>query len=536
MLPRPTSPPARRRGADALPRLRVAPGSGAAVGRRDRILRGSAAAVSGVLLALAQPPHDLDLLVFAALVPLVWAWRRTTWRDGAVNGYAFGLVYFAITLGWSRHFGFLAFVALVLANAVAFLIVGGLVGAFSRRGLHSPWLVAAVWVVGEGLRNRVVLGGMPWGEAGLALHGVPWGRAVATWGGIPLVSFLIVAWNGWVLDLGRAAADRRRALVPLGALAAVLLVGVGASVLRPESRATGTLRYALLQADTLDRELTAAEQMSNYQTEQHFALADRLRGRYDLVVFPESALERDPERDPVLRRRIVALADRLGATVVVNARTAAPGGGLYNANLVYDPGGTLQGEYAKRHLVPFGEYVPLRGLLDWIPQLGRVSYDYTPGRSPTRFRAGGHPFETVICYESAYPRYSRDAVGRGAELLVVSTSNRSFGRSGLSAQHVALSQMRAAETGRPVLHAAVSGATAVIDPDGRVRQRSALFERAITRGTVTTTAGTTPSVRLGDWVLAACLVGLVAGAVVARRRGPSPDRPYTDDRRGEHRG
>lgn len=503
--------------------MRIAPGSAGA--RKGLLLRAVAAASSGVLLALAQPPHDLELLVFGALVPLLWAWRRATWRDGALTGYAFGLVYFAVTLGWSRHFGLLAFVVLVAVNALTYAAVGALLGAFTRRGLWSPWLVGASWVVFEGLRNRWVLGGMPWGEAGLALHGVGWGRAVATWGGIPLVSYLVVAWNGWVLELARATRRRRHLLAPLGALAVILAVGVGASVLRPEPTTTGRIRYALVQADTLDRELTVGEQMANYQTEQHFALAERLRGHYDLVVFPESALERDPERDPVLRRRIVDLADRLDATIVVNARTAAPGGGLHNANLVYDPGGALQGEYAKRHLVPFGEYVPFRGLLGGLPGLDRVSYDYTPGRTPTQFRVAGHRFETVICYESAFAHYSRDAARRGAELLVVSTSNRAFGRSGLSAQHVALSQMRAAETARPVLHAAVSGITAVIDPDGRVRQRSGLFEQAVTRGSVTTTTGTTPSVRLGDWVLAASLVGLVVSAVIARRRGPRPERP-----------
>ncbi len=192
---------------------------------------------------------------------------------------------------------------------------------------------------------------------------------------------------------------------------------------------------------------------------------------------------------------------------MVNARTAAPDGGLYNANLVYDPGGKLQGQYAKRHLVPFGEYIPYRSLLDWIPELDHVSFDYTPGRSRTQFRAGGHPFESVICYESAYPQYTRDAARDGAEFLVVSTSNRSFGRSGLSAQHVALSQMRAAETGRPVLHAAISGISAVVDADGRVLQRSELFEKTVTDGTIATTTGTTPYVRFGDWFVAACRLG-----------------------------
>ena len=455
-------------------------------------------------------------------MPLLWAWRPLTRpRDAALVGLCFGLAYYGVALGWSRHLGWAAWLGLVPLNAVCFVLVGAFLAPFTKRGVRSPWLIAALWVVFEGLRNRWVFGGMPWAEAGLALHDLPWGRALATWGGIPLVSFVIVAVNGWLLELVEAVVTHRRTLVPLGSLAAVVLVVVAASVFRPDPAVTGHIRYALLQGDDQDRELTVEEQVAGYQTEQHFALAERLRGRYDLVVFPESALERDPERDPALRARLVDLAARLDATVLVNARTAAPDGGLYNANLAYDPDGTLQGQYAKRHLVPFGEYVPYRKWLDWISAfsaLDRVSFDYTAGDDRTVFRAGGHPFETVICYESAYPELTRQAARDGAELLVVTTSNRSFGRSGLSAQHVALGQMRAAETGRPVLHAAISGISAVIDADGRVVRHTGLFEREIVEGRLATTSGTTPFVRFGDWVVAGCLLGIVGTAVYAQRR------------------
>jgi len=469
------------------------------------------------------------LLALVALIPLLWAWRGATSRDAAVYAFAFGIVYFGVVFEWSRYFGILAIVPFVLAYTAYAVAAGALLGAFTERGVRSPFLVAAIWVVFEGLRGRWPLGGLPWADVGLALHDQGWGRALATWGGIPLASFLVVACNGWLLELGIASVKRRRVLVPAGAVVAIVVVVVAATALRPEPTVTGKIRFALLQGNDQNRELTIDEQANGYLTKEHFALADQLEGKYDLVVFPESALERDPERSPALRERIVALADRLDATVVVNARTAAPHGGLYNANLVYSPNGKLQGQYAKRHLVPFGEYVPFRNLIDWIPgvhtALEQVSFDYTAGKGRTRFSAGGHPFETAICFESAFPSVTRDAVRDGAELLVVSTNNRSYRRSGLSAQHVALSQMRAAETGRPVLHAAISGISAVIEPDGSVRERTALFEKTITDGTIATTTGTTPYVRFGDWVLAACLLGVLVTAVVAQRRWSRQARP-----------
>jgi apolipoprotein N-acyltransferase len=529
VLPRPAAAPARRRGADALPRLRVARAPAAPPDRRARVLRGVAATTSGLLLALALPPFDLDRLAFVALVPLLWAWRGASTRDGAWYGFAFGLAYFGIVFAWARYFGVVAIMPFVLANAAYPAAAGALLGAYTRRGVRSPWLVAAVWVVFEGLRARWPLGGLPWAEVGMTLHDWSWGRALATWGGIPLASFLVVAANGWLLELGIALSTRRRARVPALSLVAVVLVVVAAAGLRPEPTTSGRVRFALLQGNDQNRDLTPEEQASDYLTRAHFALADTLHGRYDLVVFPESALERDPERTPALRDEIVALADRLDATVAVNARTAAPDDGLYNANLVYDPGGALQGEYAKRHLVPFGEYVPFRSVLEHIPVVGpaldQVWFDYTAGDTRRAFRAGGHRFETVICFESAFPATTRDAARDGAEFIVVSTNNRSYRRSGLSAQHVALSQMRAAETGRPVLHAAISGISAVIDADGRVLDRTELFEKTITEGRIATTTGTTPFVRLGDWVLAACVLALIVTAWVAQRRWAGRGRP-----------
>jgi apolipoprotein N-acyltransferase len=193
---------------------------------------------------------------------------------------------------------------------------------------------------------------------------------------------------------------------------------------------------------------------------------------------------------------------------------------------VYDSDGELQRIYAKQHLVPYGEYVPLRDLLPFIEELDRIPFDYERGTERVMFRAGGHAFGTVICYESAFAPLVRGFVRDGAELIVVSTNNRSYQRSGLAAQHLALSQMRAAETARPVLHASISGISGVIEPDGRVHDTSELFENRITSGIVQTTTGQTPYVRFGDWVPVVCGLALVVVTMLGgarARRGTAVD-------------
>jgi len=489
--------------------------------------------VSGVLLALAFPPFDIGALALVALVPLCWAWRDASPRDAAICGGVFGVVYFAIVLDWARYFGLIAIVPLVLVSALFPAATGALLGCFRERRVCSPVLVAAVWVVFEGLRGRWPLGGLPFGEVGLALHDATWARALATWGGVTLVTFVVVFVNATLVEVGVAVGEWRHGRSEAGRRSVHLAASLGIAVvlvllavgLRPETEPTGGLRFALLQGNDQNRDLTHRQLDHDYLTRRHLALADTLRGPYDLIVFPESALDHDPVRDVELRAELTSVGRRHDAVVVANAQTRSRDGGVLNANLVYNPNGAPQGRYAKQHLVPFGEYVPLRSLLGFLDPLDRVPVDFERGSGPRRFVAGGHRFETVICYESAFAPQVRDAVRDGAEFLVVSTNNRSYRRSGLSAQHVAMSQMRAAETGRPILHASISGITAVVDADGRVRQRSRLFVNQVTSGTIQTRSGSTPYLEFGEWVLAGCLLGVAGAAIVAQRRDGREGRP-----------
>jgi apolipoprotein N-acyltransferase len=407
--------------------------------------------------------------------------------------------------------------------AAAIAVVGALVASFATRRLASPFLAAAAWVVLEALRGRWPLGGFPWADLGITLHDVPAARALASFGGTLLVTFVVVAVNGCVLELGLAVANRKtRAGALSGAglaaagLAGLLLVTVVADIARYEPRTTGHLRVALLQGD--DEQLPLADQTNQLLTAKHLALAGQLGGHYDLIVFPESALDTDPETDPGLREQLTTIAAEHGASVLVNARTLGTNNQYRNTNRLYTPTGRLQGSYSKQHLVPFGEYVPWRDQLSFLRELRQIPYDFQAGNSRTIFHIAGHPLGSVICFESAFAPLVRDYVRDGAQVIVVSTNNRSYQRSANSEQHLASSQMRAAETGRPVLQASVSGISAVIEPDGTVHDATKLFQAAIVTATVPTTTGETPYVRFGDWVVLDCALALLVVTVIAVRR------------------
>ena len=497
---------------------------------RSTFARSVLCAVSGLGLAAAFPPYDVGPLAFVSIAPLLYVWRGATPRRAAWYGLVFGLVFFGVLLEWSRYFGAIAIAPLVLGEAAFIAGVGALAVLMERRGVRSVWLVAAAWVVVEALRARFPFGGLPWGEVGVALHDFAPARALASLGGVALVSFVVVACNGFVVDAAVAICrhTRRGLVVAAAGLAALAVASFIADVTRFEGQVTGSIRFALLQGNDQDRTLTPSEITGQYLTRRHLALARTLHGHYDLIVFPESALEHDPEQDPQLRAELVGIARAHGAVVVANTRADAPDGGVLNANVAYNADGHLQGLYAKQHLVPFGEYVPFRNQLSFIGELQQIPYDYEAGRSRVLFHAAHRPFATVICFESAFASLVRADVRDGAQFIVVTTNNRSYRRSGLAAQHLALSQMRAAETARAVLHASISGITGVVDPDGSVHDMSRLFVNKVTTGTIPTTTGETLYVRLGDWVVAAsalALLGLGAWSVRRTRRssvqGPS---------------
>ncbi len=356
-------------------------------------MRLGASLVAGVLTGLCFPPVGLGPVVLVALVPLLWAWRDACPAHAALYGFAYGIAAYVVVIPWIRYFGYVAIVPLVVAMALAIAGVGALVAAYGRRRLTSPFLTAAVWVVLEAVRGRFPFGGFPWADLGVALHDIPAARALAGVGGTLLVSFVVVAVNGLLLDLGlalRADTTRSALLAGLG-VAAILVAAVVVDLTRFEPTTTGHLRVALLQGD--DEQLPLAEQVNQPLTEKHFALADRLRGRYDLIVFPESALDTDPESDPQLRARLVALAEEHDASVLVNARTPGDDGQSRNTNLLYTPAGKLQGTYSKQHLVPFGEYVPWRDALELAAgaaagalrlRTGCVAHAVPRGRPPVR--------------------------------------------------------------------------------------------------------------------------------------------------------
>jgi apolipoprotein N-acyltransferase len=472
------------------------------------------------------PPAGLGWLAFVAPIPLLWLLRDAGPGRGAAIAAAFGVGYFGAVLYWLLLFGGLAWSALVLASAGFLALFGALAPAVSRRGrpVVSAVGLAALWTAIEWVRGAWPLGGFTWGQLGstqtddgLLLRLAP---VTGVWG----MSFVVIVVAGLLVGAIERARSRPAVACTLAAAAIVLVL---APVLIPRFPADGTpLRVAEVQVDvrragssdaaTEDRSVALLNASANVRL-----AADPP----DLVVWGEGALDPAALADPATVAAVRDSIAAVGAPTLVGAVTDSPGGIERTESLLFDGDGRVVDRYAKVHLVPFGEYVPWRDELSWISALDQVPVDRVPGRDIRSIRAPGIPaFGTPICYENSFPGIERSFVRDGARFLVLTINNASYGRTAASRQHLVMSQLRAAETGRWVVHAAVSGVSAFVDPSGRVVAQTSLFGDEILRHTIRASDRITPYVRFGDWVPALSLV-LAAGVALlprVRRRSLAP--------------
>ena len=494
---------------------------------------------SGLLATLAFPPAQLRFVAFAALIPFALSLREATAREGAVAGAAFGMAFIGVLIGWISVVGWLAWGALVLLQLLFYAAFGALAAMLGRAGVAARVLGWPVLFTGlEIARSRFPFGGFEWGVLGASQEAASPLTPLARAGGVFAISIALVAVN--VLLAEAIAARRRR-----GALAAVVLAS--AAAVGPAWMPIG----AVANSSTIDVAMVQGNVPTGYFAglrrgrvgpedeviiRNHLRLTDTLAANPpDLVIWAENALDRDPFTDPDARRAVVDAVAAAGAPLLVGAIVDGPDRAhFYNSNLLFDADGRLIGRYDKQRLVPFGEYVPWRWTRSVVPALAQIGSDGIAGEGPVVLEhPGGVTIGAVICFESSRAELVRRFVERGAEMIVVSTNNATFERTPLARQHLAMSRMRAVETGRPVLHAAISGISAIINPDGSIVQQAGLFIPAILRQQVRTTSGLTPYVAYGEEIelayAAAAALAALASLAYVRRRPAAPSAEDDDD-------
>jgi len=439
--------------------------------------------------------------------------------------------------------------------------------AFARFG-RALWLrggasallgLPALWVALEWLRGHLI-GGFPWNLAAYAWVGVPGALPLSAWIGAFGVSFLVLfanvgvamAWRqpfqpspggeGWT---GRPFRLTRVRLAPLALalLVPLLLLGVAG---RAGHRWLLTHHIERMEAGDFGRAVRIVQPNLPIRTEWDPEEAYRdYRKAIDLaaescepgalVVLPESALwPFSYERDPVVKSDLDGLAAR-GCSVVFNGQAGAGGTEIFNsayllAPAAQAPGGPALTRYDKRHLVPFGEYIPFSAVLGWVGRMARGIGEYTPGTAPTLLPWDGNPESPVpglippvhdrigmaICYEVVYPEEVAELSQGGATLLATITNDAWYGDTAAPHQHLRAARFRAAENRKTLLRAGLTGISALIAPDGSERQRVALGTTGVIRARVWGDDEITPYARAPWLPPLLCSVGALF-AIIRRR-------------------
>src|SRR5215470_13219406 len=491
------------------------------------------ALAGGLALTAAFPPIGIWPLAPAGPALLAVAlWRRGL-RASLLAGLVFGLAFFVPLLSWLLNVAWYAWLALAVAEAVIFAVLA--VGQRLLLDLRAwPLAVAGWWVCAEALRSRWPYA-FPWGRLAMSQAGTP----AAPWaavGGAPLLSFLValagttLAWA--LLVPGWRAGLRRRAL-PLLAFAVAAGLAL-AGVLLPVDRqppGTPTAVVAAVQgnvphARSLPDLLRASTVTLNHATAtERLAAQVRAGGRPapDLVIWPENSTDIDPRTYSPVYATIASAVNAIHRPVLVGTVLRDP---LRNAGQLWLPGRGPGQTYVKRQLVPFGEYIPFRGLLRHITSLVNLQPEnFTAGHRAVVFQAGRIRLGDVICYEIGFDHLVSSEVNAGANLLTMQTNDATFevdGQRGETLQQLAMARIRAVESNRAVVVASTTGVSAIIAPDGRLIAHSGTWRRAVLEARVPLVSQRTLASRIGGWpeavIVALTLAALAWAAAAALRR------------------
>ena len=514
-------------------------------------------AAAGLCLWLSFPDWNLWPLAIVGVALLALATQGTRARVGFVLGLVCGLAYFLPVLKWTgTYVGALPWTALSVTEALYVAVMGLACSVVqsARRierlphwlspadGPHvRPFAIALLWVLQEAVRGSMPFGGFPWVRLAWSQADSPLSH-LASIGGATGLSFA-VALAGGGLAVG---IDRVRRATPSGLLrrvapvvAVVVLVPLAGVVPTPSGGKKMDVVGVQGNVPTAGLDFNAQRRavLDDHVKETDVAVKMVRAGTIphpDLVVWPENSSDIDPTRNADAATEIVRVVKRINAPLIVGAVLRQPSPDVSNTSLLYEPGKGIVDKYVKQHPVPFAEYIPYRSFFRFFSKkVDLVTVDFAKGHKTGLFTIptkdlGPVKVGPVICFEVAYDSLVHAAVAKGAQLLIVQTNNATFGYTAESEQQLAISRIRAIETGRSVVHISTVGVSGLITPDGTVHDKSQLFTAKVLSGALPVRSSMTLADRLGrapeiGGSIAALVLLLLAygGARIGRTRRPS---------------
>lgn len=473
--------------------------------------------LSGILLVLCQPPVSFFPLAFIALIPLFYAMENYSYRHPFVPGFITGITAYLGLIYWvliamNTYGGIDIFTStLILLLFVLYLsfYMGCFTAAISvmQKRMSVPIYISApfVWTLLEYLRG-VALTGFPWSFLAHSQHNFLTFIQVASITGTYFLSFLIVAINCIVIFV---ALKRPISKVYLTAIFTMVIASVAFGLARLHEPQEAKLTTAIVQGN-IRQDVKWDNNFKIKTIQVYYQNTIKSCSNVDFVVWPETALPLVFNEEVYVNQHIKTLPPMINSHLLFGTIWKDRNGKLYNSSYLIGKNGDVNGIYNKVHLVPFGEYTPLVRYLPFLEKITAQGAGFASGDGHDPIITSMGKVGILICYEGVFPSITNTTVARGAQFLVNLTNDAWYERTSAAYQHLAFYVFRAVETDRYILRSANTGISAIVDPRGRIKDKTPIFEERVLKGNFALRDNVTFYVSHGDYFILMLFLSLLA--------------------------
>ena len=481
------------------------------------------AIIAGLLYFLSFPPYDFWYLIFPALYLFYYSLLSS--KKSFLSGFIFGCVAYGVILLGIQSIGLEAWIPLTFLMGLMYGVFSKLFSYLNTKSGNNFYVLLAALAVFDLIRAYFPFGGFPWGFPSTVLLTGPIDSSLffevplyfKNFG--PTGSSLILQSFSLIVALSVFSKNKQKSYFKSYVLFSLIIFTViitnyfVSSNQNPQIESS-ELKITIVQGNSPcpgAKNRCSNERQKIYDS--HLTQTQSLGGDIDLVVWPESStgFNNDPGIHSRVQNDVSTEALRLDSYFLIGGDRPVQKQYFENYGIFINKEGEVVDQYLKQHPVPFGEYIPFRKYLDWIPSLALVPRDMIRGDGQKIFMVNDTRISTVISFEGSFQRYIRNSVKNGAELIVILTNQASYGESGMSDQFILMSRANAISNERPIVHAAITGKSAFIDHRGKVISKTELFETVTLNGKLETMQSETPYSKYGNYLN---YIFIIFGAIV----------------------
>ena len=483
--------------------------------------------LAGLLYFLSFPPYDFWYLIFPALYLFYYSLLSS--KKSFLSGFFFGCVAYGVILLGIQSIGLEAWIPLTILMGLMYGVFSKLFSYLNTKSGNNFYVLLAALAVFDLIRAYFPFGGFPWGFPSTVLLTGPidspfFLKVPSTFSNFgPTGSSLLLQSLPLVIALGVFSKSKQKNYLKdysvfLLIIFTIIISNYVVNDYRYTQLETSELNITIVQGNS---PCPGAKNRCNNERQKiydsHLAQTQSLEGKFDLVVWPESStgFNNDPGVHSTVQNDVSTQALRLDSYFLIGGDRPVQKEYFENYGIFINKEGEVVDQYLKQHPVPFGEYIPFRKYLDWIPPLALVPRDMIRGDGQKIFMVNDTKISTVISFEGSFQRYIRNSVLDGAELVVILTNQASYGESGMSDQFILMSRANAISNDRPIVHAAITGKSAFIDHNGKVISKTELFETAALTETLEARRTETPYSKYGNYLN---YIFIIFGAAVLARK------------------